>query len=189
MAEQNETLTLQSMYNGLDPIRIMSHILMMPYQVIADISYGEQGYFTIPLGKYVFGGKVYALNNQQAPLDGIQEELKRLNLTNVETKLIADDKLPIEDNCLDGAFSALTVHEAKDVTVLLTDIKRSMKKGAWFALIEWHKRKTEDGPAVKDRLEEEKLLKMATDVGLRLTSRRDLNDRQYMLLLRKASDD
>ncbi len=189
MAEQNDTVTLPSMYEGLDPIRVMSHILMLPYQVIADISFGEQGHFTIPFGKYVFSGKVYALNNQQGPLDSIQEELKRLNLSNVETKVITDEKLPLEDNILDGAFSALTLHEVKDLKGLLGELKRSMKKGAWLALIEWHKRKTDNGPAVKDRLGEDKLLEIATDIGLRLTSRRDLNDQQYMVLLRKAPDD
>ena len=40
-------------------------------------------------------------------------------------------------------------------------------------------------PAVRDRLDEPKLIDAAKKAGFRLTSRHDLNDQHYMLVMRK----
>lgn len=179
-------LTSPKRYESLDPQRVMSAIPMLPYQVIADIGCGP-GYFTVPMGKYVFSGKVYALDVQQEMLDAVTEELKRIRLTNVETRLSDESKLPLEDSSLDGVLAALVMHEADDPKALLQDALRCMRRGAWIALIEWRKHddEDEDEKPVNNPIEEAELLQMAKDAGLRLTSRHDLNNTHYMLLMRK----
>ena len=59
-------------YQKLDPYRVMSIIPLIPYQVIADVGC-DTGKFTIPLGKYVFNGKVHALDSDKASLDAVAE--------------------------------------------------------------------------------------------------------------------
>jgi trans-aconitate methyltransferase len=58
-------------YQNLDPNQVLSVIPLLPYHEVADIGAGT-GYFTVPLGKHLFDGKVYGIDDDQAALDGIQ---------------------------------------------------------------------------------------------------------------------
>ena len=169
---------------ALDTYRLLSMIPVLPHHVVADIGCGP-GYFTIPLAKYLFDGKVFALDVQQEMLDAAKEALQAINLTNVEVVLSEEEKLPLEDECLDGTLAAFVLQEAENPTALLEEARRCLRKSGWLVLLEWHKRKTEEGPPVRQRIEEKKLRTMAEKVGFRFGSRRDLNGAQYMLLMRK----
>ena len=52
----------------LDPQTVFGYLPMRVYQDIADIGCGP-GYFTIPLAKYAFDGKIHAVDVQQEMLD------------------------------------------------------------------------------------------------------------------------
>ena len=168
----------------LDTYRVMALLTLLPYHVVADIGCGP-GYFAVALGKHVFDGKVYALDVQQEMLDATKEELERVYLTNVELVLSQEEKLPLEDDSLDGAFAAFVVHEANAAKTLLQETLRCLHKGGWLAILEWHKREMEEGPPLEERIDELELWEMAQDVGFRFTSRHSLNNSQYMFLLRK----
>lgn len=168
----------------LDPYRIMSMIPLLPYQVIADVGCGS-GKFTIALGKYVFSGKVHALDSNKASLDAVDERRKRINLNNIELGELKDDKLPLDDDSVDGVFAAFSLHKAANTNDILSDAFRCLRKGGWFAALEWHRKRTKDGPSVRDRLDEPKLIDSAKKIGFRLTSTHNLNDQHYMLVMRK----
>lgn len=169
---------------ALDAQRLLSLIPVMPHHVVADIGCGP-GYFTVPFAKYLFDGKLFALDIQQEMLDATREQLKAVNLTNVEIKLSEEEKLPLEDESLDGGLAAFVLQEAENPDALLKEARRCLKKSGWLALLEWHKKKTKEGPPVKQRIEEKKLRSMAEKLGFRFGSRHDLNGSQYMLLMRK----
>ena len=181
---KKDVLVSSQRRQDLDTYRVMALLPFLPYHVVADIGCGP-GYFAIPLGKHVFDGKVYALDVQQEMLDATKEELERVQLTNVELVLSQEEKLPLEDDSLDGAFAAFVVHEAKAPRALLQETLRCLRKGGWLAILEWHKREMEEGPPLEERIDELELWEMAKDVGLRFTSRHTLNDSQYMFLLRR----
>jgi len=168
----------------LDTHRLLSLIPVMPYHVVADIGCGP-GYFTIPLAKYLFDGKVFALDVQQEMLDAVKDEVKTVNLTNVKIILSEEEKLPLKDNSLDGGLAAFVLQEAENPIALLKETHRVLKKSGWLAMLEWHKRKTKDGPPVKQRIGEKQLRGMAEKLGFKFGSRYDLNSGQYMLLMRK----
>ncbi len=168
----------------LDPYRVMSMIPLLPYQVIADVGCGS-GKFTIALGKYVFSGRVHALDSDKASLDAVDEERKRIHLNNIEFGELKDDKLPLDNDSADGVFAAFSLHKAANINDILSEAFRSLRKGGWLAVLEWHRKRTKNGPAVRDRLDEPKLIDAAKKVGFRLTSRHDLNDQHYMLVMRK----
>ena len=168
----------------LDALRVISLVPIRPYHVIADIRCGP-GYFSVPLGKSVFDGKVYAVDVQQEMLDATKQELEKVRLTNVEPVLSPEESIPLDDDSLDGAFSAFVVHEADDPKGMLKETLRCLRRGGWLALLEWHKRKMDEGPPLKERIDEAKLRNMAMAVGFRFTSRHGLNQNQYMLLMRK----
>ena len=184
MPEDKTVATRAAHYDEIDPQRVLAILPMLPYQAIVDIGCGT-GYFTVPFAKYVFSGKVYAVDADQAMLDATTKAIKKVNLTNTETRLFKDGKLPLEDNSLDGAFAAFSVAEAKDSKGTLQEAFRCMRRSAWLTLIEWNKADRNAGPPLRQRIDEAELLKMAKDIGFRLTSRHSLNDNQYMLIMRK----
>ena len=167
----------------LDVHQVMSVIPILPYHSVADVGCGK-GYFTVPLAKYLFDGKVYALDADQKMLDATKESADRSRLTNVEPILAKGYKLGLDEDSLDGALAAFVVHEvaAED---LLKQLHKCVRKGGWVALLEWRKEKMDEGPPLTKRVDEDDLRKLAEGVGFRFTTRRSLNEKQYMLLLRK----
>jgi ubiquinone/menaquinone biosynthesis C-methylase UbiE len=168
----------------LDVQRVISLLPMGPHHVVADIGCGP-GYFAVPLGKYLFQGKVFAIDVQEEMLEATKEALKRIHLTNVEVLLSEESKFPMQDGDLDGAFAAFVVHEAEDPSGMLAELERCLRPGGWLALLEWHKREMDSGPPLEERIEEADLLEMAQKAGFRLERRHSLNSDQYMLVMRR----
>ena len=170
-------------YETTDPQRLISMLPVLVYHEVADIGCGP-GFFTIPFAKYLFDGKVYAIDVQQEMLDAAQEQVKEVNLTNVEMKLAGENELPLEDDSLDGAFIAFVLHETESPTTMLSEARRCLRKGGWLAALE-HKETAEDGPPVNRRLDETEVGDMARELGFRIETAHNLNDHHYMLVMRK----
>ncbi len=169
----------------LDPMRLISLVPIMTYHHVADIGCGN-GHFTIPLGKYLFDGKVYALDTEQEKLDATREALKAINLTNVELIQSAKGaKLPLEDESLDGALLSRVLHHVEDPEAMLEDTRRCMRKSAWLAILERHERADAEGRPQGARKDEDDVRSMADKLGFRLSSRYDIHDKCYMLVMRK----
>ena len=182
--KSKELLLSEDRRKGLDIHRLLSLMPILHHHQVADIGCGP-GFFTIPLAKYLFDGKVYALDIQQEMLDATREEVEGVNLTNVELMLSAEKQLPLEDDSLDGALMAFVLQEANSRTALLKEVWRCLRQSGWFTILEWHKTKTNSGPPQKQRIEQDKMLAMAEKQGFRIRARRDINPDQYMLMLRK----
>ncbi len=171
--------------DSLDYHRVISMLPILPYHRIADIGCGP-GYFTIPFAKHLFDGKVYAIDIQKEMLDAVREQVERVRLTNVEIILYREgDRLPFEDGALDGAFAAFSLHEADNPKGMLEETYRVLHRGGWLAMLEWHKRDMDEGPPQEIRIAEEDLRNMAQEAGFRFASRHNLNDKQYMITMRK----
>ena len=169
---------------GIDTYRMMSLIPILPHHQVANIGCGT-GYFTVPLAKSLFYGKVFALDVQQEMLDATRKAVEAMHLTNVEMMLSDEAKLPLEDESLDGIFASVVLEWADDPKAVLQDTLRCLKRSGWLVIIEWHKKKMKEGPPFKRRIGEDKLLAMTGDIGLRFSGRRDFNGRQYMMVFRK----
>jgi ubiquinone/menaquinone biosynthesis C-methylase UbiE len=168
----------------LDVQRVISLLPVRQDHIVADIGCGP-GYFAVPLGKYLFQGKVYAIDVQEEMLEETKEALERIHLTNVEVLLSEETEFPIQDGDLDGAFAAFVVHEADDPRAMLAEIERCVRPGGWIGLLEWHKREMDSGPPLEERIEEADLLEMAQQAGFRLEGRHYLNSDQYMMVMRR----
>ena len=93
--------------------------------------------------------------------------------------------LPLKDESIDGAMASFFVQSSAKPERTLEEISRSLKKGGWLALIEWHKNFEESGPPLSKKITPEKCRTMAEKIGFRFYMRHDLSDMAYMLLLRK----
>ena len=171
-------------FEEVDTNQVLALIPLLPYHVIADYRCGP-GHFAIALGKHVFYGKVYAIDARQGMLDATREKMEKVRLTNLELKLSRRNKLPLEDDSLDGVFAGFAVHESADVKGLLKETRRCLKNGGWLALLEWQKRELGGGPPLDKRIDESDLRELTQSAGFRFTSRHSLNDRHYLLLTRK----
>ena len=156
----------------------------MSHHWVADIGCGP-GYFSIPFAKYLFDGKLFALDVQKEMLDATQKALKAARLTNTELILSKETKIPIEDEVLDGAITSFVLQEASRPSVLLKEAKRCLKKSGWLIILEWHKREMDEGPPLSQRISEDELRKMTDKLGFRFRALRNLNSSQYMMLVRK----
>ena len=93
---------------SLDTHRLLSTVPIMAHHWVADIGCGP-GYFTVPLGKYLFDGKVFALDVQQDMLDATQQTLDTVHLTNVEVAKSKESKLPARRRCLGRSSDGVRV--------------------------------------------------------------------------------
>ena len=180
---KKDILTAPERYEKLDPQRVMSLLPLLVYQTVADIGCGP-GYFTVPLAKYLFDGKVYALDIQQKMVDAAKESTRIINLTNVHFERSRENKLPLDEDCLDGAFVAFVLHEANRPHTFLKEVKRCLRKGGWLAVLEAGKqdfsKKTDSTDSKETNLRD-----IVKELGFRFISRHSLNDGKYMLLMRK----
>jgi ubiquinone/menaquinone biosynthesis C-methylase UbiE len=182
--KEKDRLLSSDRRNHLDTHSVLSMLPLHPYQDVADVGCGP-GYFTLPLAKHLFDGKVYAIDIQQEMLDAVKERIDKVHLTNVDLVRSEENKLKIDKESVDGALVAFAVHEANNPATFLRQVARSLRKGGWAAILEWHRKEEEDGPPVEERIEESDLKKIVGKAGLRLTNRHNLNASQYMLVMRK----
>ena len=168
----------------IDTHRVLSLIPILPYHMVADVGCGL-GYFTIPLAKFVFDGTVYALDAQNEMLLEVRKQAEAVRLSNIQTLLIDQPTLPIEDSSLDGAFVSMTLHETAQPNQIMAEVSRSLRKGGWIAVVEWFKKKTEVGPPLKDRIDPIDVMGMAEKAGLRFSRKYSLNDAIYLMVLRR----
>ncbi|MBI4336966.1 MAG: class I SAM-dependent methyltransferase [Chloroflexi bacterium] len=167
----------------VDPARIIALIPIRPYHVVGEVQCGD-GYFTIPLAKYLFDGKMYAVDSRPEALEGLKKKLEEVHLSNVERVKAAPDDVPLEDGTLDGLLLAYRLPASRDRVGLLRKGAGALKKGGWAAVIEWYK-STSDGPPQDQRLDEMEVQRLAREAGFRFTEKRDLNGRHYLIILRK----
>lgn len=166
-----------------DTYRVMSLTPLLPYHVVADVGCGS-GYLTIPLAKYLFDGKVYAVDNNKDMLDNTKCQMERINLTNISLIHHKKRKLTIDTNSLDGAFADFVVNQFETPSSLLKEIRRCLRKGGWLAVLEAGKqdfsKKTDSTDSKETNLRD-----IVKELGFRFISRHSLNDGKYMLLSRK----
>ncbi|MGH2542988.1 MAG: class I SAM-dependent methyltransferase [Ardenticatenaceae bacterium] len=169
----------------LDSFRVLSLLPVLQYDRIADIGCGP-GYFTIPFAKHLYDGRIYAIDIQQEMLDAVKEQADRIRLSNVEVLHYNEgEKLPLNDEAVDGAFVAFMLHEADSPRELLDEARRILRRSGWLALLEWHKREMDEGPPLEIRISEDEARVLGQDSGFRIEARYSLNDDQYMLIMRK----
>ena len=177
-----EELTNSERSKIIDPLTIFGLLPMRVYHHIADIGCGP-GYFSIPLAKYAFDGKIYAVDVQQKMLDALEEHTREVRLSNVSLVLSKESKIPIDDDSIDGAILVNSLHESSKPADLLKETIRLLRKGSWAAIIDWRKEKMEVGPPVAARLARETAVKFAEAAGFRVQSVYDLNEWEYIILL------
>jgi ubiquinone/menaquinone biosynthesis C-methylase UbiE len=168
---------------AIDTEALLASLPIIPRDVVADIGCGP-GFLTLPLARYLTEGQVHALDIQQKMLDSVQRSLDAEGLTNTAVAQSKENRLPIDDNALDGALLAFVLQEAHDPDALLGEVQRCLNDNGWIAVLEWYKRDMDYGPPVARRINPETMKAKLRDLGFQTPERHELNADQYLMVTR-----
>ena len=168
---------------AIDTDALLTGLPITPRNVVADIGCGP-GFLTLPLARYLTEGRVHALDIQQKMLDAVQRSLDAEDLTNTAVALSKENRLPLDDNALDGALLAFVLQEAHDPDALLGEVQRCLNDNGWIAVLEWHKRDMDYGPPIARRINPETMQAKLRNLGFQTSEHHELNADQYLMVTR-----
>jgi ubiquinone/menaquinone biosynthesis C-methylase UbiE len=183
-AEELLKPTLEAAY---DPQSLIALAPIHTDQTIADIGCGP-GWLSVPLGKYLYGGKLYAIDVQEGMLDILKARLDTFKMKNVEVVLSKESSIPLDDEIVDGAVMSGSLNEAARPKSLFKEAFRLMRKSAWLAVVEWLPPSSEEppfGPPAKQRIPMEELIGMGEELGLTKARSRQIGQSHYVVIFKK----
>jgi ubiquinone/menaquinone biosynthesis C-methylase UbiE len=153
---------------------------------VVDLGSGP-GDYSIPIAKAVGKeGRVYAVDLWEGCIELLKSEIARQGIVNIEP-VLADmsERLPFERESIDACLMATILHDLKDNQshdAALTEVKRFLKKGGIFAIVEFTKRDGPPGPPAWIRLSPEETAILVEPHGFTRKGLYDLGPCTYLLI-------
>ena len=169
----------------LDPTRVLGTIGLDEGQIFMDAGCGD-GFISLAASEIVKEkGKVYALDAYQPSLDGLRNEINELDIGNMEL-ILADMTIaiPLEDNLVDVCAMANVLHGfASEGTLepVLSEIRRVLKPGGTFAVVEFIKADGPPGPSYDVRLTPEDVEKILEEHGFTIGGTVEVGKYHYLV--------
>jgi len=181
-----ETLLNPSLEESLDPQSLIALIPITTDHIIADIGCGP-GLLTIPLAKYLYRGKVYAVDIDKEMHNYVMESAKKSHLNNIKTILSKETEVPMSKKTLDGVVLCDVLNEAKRPKVLIQEAARLLKNSGWISVVDWLPADTKPriGPPKSRRIPQKKIIQYGESSGLRPITNRMINAERYIVLFKK----
>lgn len=161
----------------LKPSETLRRIGVKENHVICDIGAGS-GIFTIPAAKLT-KETVYALEIDDEMLALISDKAEKEDIKNIHPIKVNNSRFDVPNKVADIVFLVTVLHEIKEKTVFLSEIKRVLKEDGKIAIIEFHKRQTPMGPPIGHRLGKEGAMEVFNNVGLIIVEEFDLGPNYY----------
>ncbi|MDO5836958.1 MAG: class I SAM-dependent methyltransferase, partial [Methanobacterium sp.] len=167
----------------LDPNRILEAIDLNEGESFMDAGCGD-GYISLAASKIVKAqGQVYALDAYEPSLESLRNEMDELSIVNIEV-IMADMtiSIPVEDNKIDKCVMANVLHGfASEGTLepVLNEIRRVLKPGGTFAVVEFIKVNGPPGPPYDVRLSPENVENILEDHGLEIGGTTEVGKYHY----------
>ena len=175
--------TLEETY---DPQSMIALVPIHNDHKVADIGSGP-GWLSIPLAKYVYSGTCYAIDIQEEMLKHVADQATGAKLKNVKTLVSQENKIPLDDESLDGVALSNVLNEAARPKTLIKEAARLLKKSGWMSIVEWLpvEGKPEVGPASSKRLVQQELREAVEALGFTTLTSRQLTPHRYIIVARK----
>lgn len=169
------------------PQVVATHFHLRPGDTVADFGAGS-GYFTETLAGLVGPtGRVYACEIQKNLVEKIGDTARAKGLAQVQP-LWADIESPsgskIPDGTLDAAIMVNTFFQLDDKGAALNEVKRTLRSGGKFFLIDWSESFGGLGPQPDQVVSAEDAEALAETVGFILEHTFDAGDHHYGLAFR-----
>lgn len=131
----------------------------------ADIGCGA-GYFTLPVAERVGpNGMIYAVDLQVEMLQELEHRAKAIGLKNVVTVHSGEREIPLPSSCVDVVCLANVFHELEEPVFFLQEIRRILRPGGRFIVIDWKPIETPVGPPLSERVSLQTLLATLQEAG------------------------
>ena len=122
-----------------DPVKNLKVFGLRESNIVADLGAGT-GFYSIPAGRIVGRGKVYAIEIVQDFLDVIKNKVKEAGLSNVEIIWGNVEKkggTGIGDSIVDAVIASNVFFQVEDKEQFVLEVKRILKPGGRVLLIDW----------------------------------------------------
>jgi len=166
-----------------DPDRLWRRVGLRPGEVVVDIGAGT-GFYSFPAAHAVGdGGRVFAVDVSADLVDLVRERAVQSRLPNVEAILSTPDRVPIEDAVADVTILANVLHGIPPATV--DEAVRVLRPGGRLVDVDWKKKPTPQGPAVRHRLTMREATQVLSSRGLSRVDSFELGPYHYVLVFEK----
>ena len=165
-------------------------LALKPGISVVDLGSGP-GDYSIPIAKIIGSkGRVYAVDLWEGCIEFLKSEIERLGIVNIEP-ILADmsKRLPFEGESIDACLMATILHDLKENRshdAALTEVKRFLKKGGIFAIVEFTKRDGPPGPPASIRLSPEETAMLVEPHGFTRKGLYDLGPCTYLVIYGRA---
>ena len=161
-------------------------LALKPGISVVDLGSGP-GDYSIPIAKLIGKeGRVYAVDLWEGCIEFLKSEIVRLEIVNIEPVLADMSKrLPFEGESVDVCLMATILHDLKDNQshdATLTEVKRFLKKGGMFAVVEFTKRDGPPGPPASIRLSPGETARLVEPHGFTRKGLYDLGPCTYLMI-------
>jgi ubiquinone/menaquinone biosynthesis C-methylase UbiE len=169
----------------LDPKKILGVLELKEGQTFMDAGCGD-GYISIAASELVKeSGKIYSVDAYQPSLDGLNQEAKKLQINNLKT-VLADMTIavPLENNLIDVCVMANVLHgftRPDTLKTVLTEIRRVLKQGGTFAVVDFIKADGPPGPSYDVRLTPEDVEKILEEHGFTIGGTAEVGKYHYLV--------
>lgn len=171
------------------PDRVMSDLGMKPGTRVADIGCGD-GYFALRLARAVGQqGVVFAVDINARALTVLRKEAENQLLTNVVIVVSEPTDTKLASECVDVVLVCDVLHEVPESQrlPLVKDAVRALKPGGFFYLLDYRKSKDVKFDPYEKLIPRDDLVKICTDVGLRLDA--EFHYLKYQVFFRFQKND
>lgn len=152
---------------------------------LADIGSGT-GILVFEASKYN-DSKIYSVEMSDVMIDIQKDRMEEGNIKNIDIikQDVDENKILIDDKTCDVVSMVTVLHEIDNKDNIVKEISRILKPNGKFLVIELHKKKTDFGPPVEERLSIEEIESISTKVGLNTVKKTTLGPNFYSIILQK----
>ncbi len=169
-----------------DPIKNLRTLGLREDAVVADMGAGT-GFYSIPIGKIVTRGKVYAIDIIKDFLATIKNKAKEAHLKNIEILWGDIEKIGgtlMGDEVVDAVIASNVLHQVGDKSKFVEEAKRILKKKGKVLLVDWSTDSFVVG--IKSSISKNKALEIFEKKGFILERTIDAGEHHYGMILIKS---
>lgn len=165
--------------------RVLSEAGLKAGNIFLDAGCGD-GFISIEASSLVGNeGKVYAVDSYPESVGMVKKEVNEKGITNLDA-LVADltDNIPLNDAEIDLGVMANVLHgfvANEEVEEVMKEIRRVIKVGGAFAVVEFKKEEGLRGPPLNVRITTEEVAEIVSQYGFEVIKTTEVGDYHYLL--------
>jgi ubiquinone/menaquinone biosynthesis C-methylase UbiE len=173
----------------LDSNRVLNTIGLKKGDIFLDAGSGD-GYMSLAASKIIGDeGKVYAVDAWEESINTFKEKIEKENIGTIEA-MVADitQKIPVADEIIDILYMGNVLHgfvENDEVEPVMGEIKRVIKQGGSFAVVEFKKEEATHGPPLSIRLSPDDVAKIVQNYGFEVNNVEEIGKYHYISISTK----